>query len=78
MTQRADDKPPQAPELRGSRFLGATILAAVLGSVYLVWKYYKHHVLFPQLGPDMWIAYAVVVAGVFGWGVATRFGTKRR
>jgi hypothetical protein len=44
----------------------------------VAWKYYKHHVLFPELGPDIWIVYAIAVVGFVTWGVATRFGTKKR
>jgi hypothetical protein len=78
MTSHLDDKPTQEPpELRGWSFFGAIVLATVLGGGYVLWKYYKHHVLFPSLGTDMWVIYALGVAGFWAWGVATRFGTKR-
>ena len=78
MTSNLDDKPTEEkPELRGWSFFGAIALTVVLGGGYVVWKYYKHHVLFPSLGPDMWVIYAVGAAGLLAWGVATRFGTRR-
>ena len=57
-----DDSRDRVTELRGWRLVGATILAVVLGAAYVTWKYYKHHVIFPELGPNMWILYAVIVA----------------
>lgn len=79
MTDQSDEKAAgQAGHLRGWSFVGAVVMAAVLGVAYVAWKYYKHHVLLPELlGPHMWVIYAVGVAGLFVWGVATRFGTKR-
>ncbi len=77
MASNLDDEPTKKEELRGWSFVGAIVLTAVLGGAYVVWKYYKHHVLFPELGPDMWVIYAVGVVGLLTWGIATRFGTKR-
>ncbi len=79
MTDKPDEEPAEPnEELRGWPFAGAIALVAVLGVAYVVWKYFKHHVLFPQLGPDMCMWYAIAVAGLLVWGVATRFGTRKR
>jgi hypothetical protein len=68
----------ETDELRGWPYVRAVILTAVLGGAYVMWKYYKHHVLLPDLGQSAWVFYAVGVAGILIWGIATRFGTKRR
>ncbi len=78
MTEKPDDKSGPDGELRGWPFVGSIAVAFGLGGAYVVWKHYKHHVLFPWLGPDMWIVYAIAVAGVLTWGIVTRFGTRKR
>jgi TRAP-type C4-dicarboxylate transport system permease small subunit len=79
MTNQHAGRTTEPPaQLRGWRFVGATVLAVVLGTAYVTWKYYKHHVIFPELGPNMWIVYAIGVAGLVAWGIRTRFGTKKR
>jgi hypothetical protein len=74
----SDDPGGKIQELRGWPFAGAIILTVALGGAYLTWRYYKHHVLLPELGRDTWVFYAVAIACVLVWGIATRFGTKRR
>ncbi len=79
MTEKPSDKVPDPDEeLSGWHFVGTIALVAFLGCAYVLWKYYKHHVVFPELGPNMWIMYAVGVVALLTWGIATRFGTKKR
>jgi hypothetical protein len=80
MTNKPDDKGSvEDEELRGWPFLGAIAVFVLLGSAYVAWKYYKHHVLLPQLlGPDMWVPYAAAFAGLMVWGIVTRFGSRGR
>jgi hypothetical protein len=73
-----EERASPAGELRGWSFARAIALTVVLGGAYVVWKYFKHTVLFPRLGTGMWMFYAIAVTALLGWGIGTRFGTRKR
>jgi drug/metabolite transporter (DMT)-like permease len=64
--------------LHGGDLIKGAILFLSLGVAFVVWKFFKHnwladHGYLPEGMRDYWMVYAVVVAGLLVWGVATRF-----
>ena len=70
--------PDDRDGLHGADLIKCTVLLLGLGAAFVVWKFFKHNLLvdhgyLPEGMRDYWMVYAVVIAALLVWGVATRF-----
>jgi hypothetical protein len=70
--------PDDRAGLHGFDLIKGTVLLLAMGVAFVAWKFLKHnwladHGFLPEGMRDYWMVYAVVVAGLLVWGVATRF-----